>query len=278
MKDKGKLKDNNSSSYTNNMIRADIEECISKSHSYEEFVDLIQDKGHTYDDNGKYITIKAPGRSRACRIINLTPDKVYTKDNILNMINGIFLDKNKVKEELFREWNDYNQEYKVVLSYKYEIDYVRMLEERQLADKHRLSDRRDLKIYIAYINECDKQLNIMRKNINKILTVHDSNFQKLDEIIRLYKTYKDYKQTGNDCYKEGYERCLKLYGELKMAGYDMYKMYLYREKAQGFIDNINAYKKHMYVQKKVALRIDNKYQENSNNRTHRTEKSLYSGK
>ena len=96
-----------SSEYTNVMIKKDLDECIAAAHSYDEFVRLMTEKGHVYDDSHKYITVKAPGRKRPARIINFTSDKsTYTKENITNMIKGIYLDREEVVKRLFADWNE----------------------------------------------------------------------------------------------------------------------------------------------------------------------------
>lgn len=244
--------------YTRDKIAIDVEECISKASSYEEFVAFMKGKGHLYKDTGKYITVLAPGMERATRLYKLSPDGRYTKENIINMINGSYMTKEEVKEKLFADFNAYTNRVKNTLAYKYDMPYAKLLEEHTLIRVKGLNDKNALAMYKSYLASCDKELNIMRKNVYKILNRYEEDYKKLDEILDLFTYYREYKHTGNEKYKMQHDRCLMLYGELKEKGYDIYEMHLYRKKATAFIKNINEFKKHVYVQRKIAGRIEKK--------------------
>ena len=245
-----------SSEYTNAMIKKDLDECIAAAHSYDEFVRLMTEKGHVYDDSHKYITVKAPGRKRPARIINFTSDKsTYTKENITNMIKGIYLDREEVVKRLFADWNEYNSTIKVRFMKHYSIDIFRLNEEIELITDNDINDKKELAEYAAYISAADKELNIIRKKINISLERHEAAYKALDELLDNYEGFVRYKSGDVRC-KEAYDTCMVAYREL--SRYDIKRLYEYREKAQEVITQIDYYKKHVYVNKKIVKRIQSK--------------------
>lgn len=244
--------------YTREKIACDVEECISRAESYEDFVILMQSKGHIYNDSGKYITVTAPGMKKATRLKSLTPDGRYTRENIKNLTAGIKIDREEVRKKLFREFDAYEKSVKEKCFYKYDIAYAKALEEQTLMRIHGINDKQALDAYKAYLNAADKELNIMRKNLNRILARYSDSYKKLDELLALYPDYKEYRQSSDEKYKEHHDRAGQLYKNLADQGIDICEMYDYRQRTEAFIKKINNYKKHIYVQKKVAARIENK--------------------
>lgn len=57
-------------------------------------------------------------------------------------------------------------------------------------------------------------------------------------------------------YKEAYDACVAAFGEL--SRYNIKRLYDYREKAQKVITQIDDYKKHVYVNKKIVKRIQSR--------------------
>lgn len=66
-------------SYTNKMIRADVDECVKNATSYEEFKTMMEAKGHRLNDSGKHLTILAPGRTTMRSYILSSDKSTYTK-------------------------------------------------------------------------------------------------------------------------------------------------------------------------------------------------------
>ena len=257
MERKGEKSDKNI--YTNEQIRKDIDECISRARNYQEFVNLMREKGHIYDDSHKYITVKAPGRTKPARIINLTPDKnTYTKDNIENMILGIYPDRNDVMNRLFADWNTYNNTVKVRFMKKYNLDILRISEEIELISDNKICNKRGLAEYSAYISAADKELNIIRKRIQSSLKRHEAAYAALDDVLDSYDGFVRYKN-GDKTFKNSYDRCIDSFE--KLSKYDIQRLYEYREKAQAVIKQIEDYKKHIYVNKKIVKRIQQKIQQ-----------------
>jgi hypothetical protein len=213
-------------------------------------------KGHIYNDRGKYITVTAPGRQRATRIINLTADRfTYTKENINNMILGIYLNREDVKNRMFEDWNKYNNGKKNTVK-KCGIDIAKFMEEKEMIIENGITGQRDINELGAYLSATDRELNILRKHIYKSLQDKDEAYAALDEMIKNHFDFRNYQLTGDDKYKGGYDKCITAYHKLEK--YDIYRLYKYREDANNLIAKINDYKKHVYVNKKILERIKDK--------------------
>lgn len=244
--------------YTRDKIALDVEECIAKASTYEEFVALMRGKGHLYKDTGKYITVLAPGMERATRLYKLTPDGRYTKENIIKMIGGVYMTREEVREKLFADFDAYTNRVKDTLAYKYDLKYAKLLEEYTLIRVKGLCDKKALDMYKSYLLAADKELNIMRKKIYKQLDRYAEDYKKLDELLDLFQYFRAYKASGDERYLSRYNRCLTLYGELCSKGYDICELNRYRIQATNFIKKLNEFKKNVYVQRKIATRIENK--------------------
>lgn len=244
------------SEYTNDQIKKDIDMCIRQASTYDDFVKLMTDLGHIYDDSHKYITVKAPGRKRAARIINLSPDKnTYTKENIANMIMGILPSREEVVKRLFDDWNTYNNTVKVRFMKKYDLDILRLSEEVELLSDNHIQDKRELAEYAAYVSAADHELNIMRKRIRNTLKRHEDAYIALDCMLSNYEGLVRYKCGDMSC-KNSYDSCIAAFR--KLSKYDIQKLYDYREDAHKVIKQIEDYKKHIYVNKKIVKRIQAK--------------------
>lgn len=242
--------------YSNAKIKEDIDSCISIAGSYEEFIQLMMAKGHVYDDSHKYITVKAPGRTRATRIINLSPDKfTYTKENIVNMINGIYLDRQDVINRLFADWNKYNSTVKVRFMQKYDLDLLRLSEEVELLADNNIDSKHSLREYATYISAADRELNIIRKRIINSLARHKAAYDAYDVIVANYIGYMQYKK-GDYSRKKEYDLCIRAFEDLQI--YDIGKLMKYSQDANRVLAQIDEYKKHIYVNKKIVNRIQDK--------------------
>ena len=156
---------------------------------------------------------------------------------------------------LFADWNEYNSTIKVRFMKYYSIDILRLNEEIELIADNEISDKKELTEYAAYISAVDKELNIIRKKINKSLARHEAAYKALDELLDNYEGFVRYKSGDVRC-KEAYDTCMAAYREL--SRYDIKRLYEYKEKAQEVITQIDDYKKHVYVNKKIVKRIQSK--------------------
>ena len=171
------------------------------------------------------------------------------------MILGIYLSRKEVVERLFADWNEYNNTVKVRFMQNYNVDILRLNEEIELIMDNRISDKKGLVEYAAYIAAADKELNVIRKRITNSLARHETAYTALDEILENYEGFVKYKRGDTRC-KESYDICIAAFDQL--SRYDIKKLYDYRDKAQDVIKHIDNYKKHVYVNKKIVKRIQSK--------------------
>ena len=61
------------------MIRRDVDACIMQSDTFEEFLDMLKEKGYEIKQN-QYLAIKPQGMSRFCRCKSL--GEHYTEERI----------------------------------------------------------------------------------------------------------------------------------------------------------------------------------------------------
>jgi hypothetical protein len=250
--------------YTNDMILRDVDECIAEADTYEEFIELLEHRGHVVDDSGKYIKVLAPGRQRNCRLINLTPDKAtYTRENIVKMIRGEYKSFNRedVINMLLSDMNRYyvcRQKLVTSIFSKHtlkEMEQIKLINDKGLFTREKLLDYKD------YLNMADKELNILRKRINKGLDARLEAINDMKEILKLYKGFVLYK-SGDTSYKNEYDKILSLYGSLADKGYQLVDLYMYNKKGNDMLRLINDYKKHIFVEKKICERIEKQIPQN----------------
>lgn len=241
--------------YTNAMIRCDIDECIAKAETYEEFKRLMKDKGHIVNDSKKHMTVLAPGRERPCRTYSLTPDKcTYTKENIIKMINNTYLDRSAVKEKLMQDWNAYNTEKVKLHIARIKPEVARIAETKNFQASRQLFTMEDIDIYMEYLNQADKELNIMKKYVHRSLDARRDALEELNALVNLIPYVKRYND-GDIRFSKEYEQSVLLRQQLADKGYNMEQLYKYQKTGTGLISSIEDFKKHIFVEKKICDRI-----------------------
>ena len=261
--DGNKRKSGKTDVYTNHMIRKDIDECISAATSYNEFLQLMEEKGHVLDDTHKYITVLAPGRKKAARIINFTPDRsTYTKANILKMIAGTYvqMDRNLVKQQLLIDWNEYLNIKGVVHKRIYSVSLAKKEEEFKLASAKHLHTVENINIYREYLDASDKELNIIKKYIKSGFDARSEAISMMKELLPLIKYYKRFKN-GETAFKAEYRKVIEIYRQITASGYSLSSLYLYNNKYAKMVCMIDEYKKHIYVEKQICNRLEKQIKE-----------------
>ncbi len=250
---------NNGGKYTNSDIRSDIDDCINISSDWSSFVSNMEERGHKIDDSGKHLKVLAPGRQKWCRTYNLSEDKYsYTKDYIIKRINGIpSLDYKAVKEKMFSDWNNYLSVIVVKSGKRLSVDELQSIEELDLLRKNNITSNEDLQIYKEYLNQADKMLNIYRKKISLNLSSkqkYSEIFDYVDQHSREIRAYLN----GDSNYKDIYDKAKIGIKEVMKNGYNPVELYNYLKDCSKAIDMIDRYKKHIYVERKITQRIDDK--------------------
>lgn len=243
--------------YSNKMIKSDVDECIQFSHDYEEFKLLMEKKGHVVQDTGKHIKVLAPGRERFCRLYSLTPDKqTYTKENIIKMIEGTYVSREEVQSRLISEWNSYTVVNVKVAKVKFSVEFAKHLEESRMISENGFTSSQDAARYLDYLIQADKELNIIRKKVQSSMAERKNVLDKMDELMSLMRYYVRHNK-GDERFWAEHDRVDILYKEIAGAGYHLGELYRYKATGEMLVDNINQYKKHIYVQTKVCERIIN---------------------
>lgn len=240
--------------YTNDMILRDVDECISKADSYEKFKILMQEKGHLINDDPKhkYITILAPGRKKAARLVNLTPDKqTYTKANLMKMIAGTFQQDNR-QEYMHRLFTDMGDYYKYVAA-----SGIRLFDVKSFISKNGLQDQKKLDQYMDYLQVAETELSNMKKRIHISYEARYIALDNLTELSKLYPYYKSYK-ADNQKYKAEHDRAIEIYYDLKDHGYNLVSLYRFGKLADRCLNTIQDYKKHLYIEKQICQRMQQK--------------------
>lgn len=254
--DKKKNKDKRLT-YSNAMIKCDVDEAIQKAASFDEFVNLLQEKGHIVDTSGKYITVLAPERDRPCRLYNLTQDKqTYTKENIEKMINGVFIDRKELVNKMMQEWVVYNNSKNRMKISGLSKKMAMYWENQKFVVEKNIMNNDELLAYKEYLDLADKELNIMRRYISRALDAKRDIFEKMDVIVSNLDLYNSYKSTGDINAKTGYETVLDAFKYIDDKGYSLSSLYKYRVLGESLLNSISDYKKHIFVEKKICSRIE----------------------
>lgn len=249
-------------SYTNKMIRADVDECVKNATSYEEFKTMMEAKGHRLNDSGKHLTILAPGRTRPCRSYILSSDKsTYTKENIERMIQGTYLSTGQIKEKLFASWDAYVVERtKVVAGFVKTIrlspELAKEMENRSFQVQHKIHDIETLKFYQYQLEQMDKQLNIMKKHIRMSYDMERENIELVSELISLIDDFYKYQKTGSARYEAAYDKANEIYRKLCDRRIGVEELFLFDQKSRQILQEIDEYKKHIFVEKKICGRLE----------------------
>ncbi|MCR4609160.1 MAG: relaxase/mobilization nuclease domain-containing protein [Eubacterium sp.] len=245
--------------YTNAMIKRDIDELISGSPDYDTFVRALESKGYVVDDSGKHLKVLAPGRQRYCRTYILSDNRdEYSKQGIIDRINGTYIDRKSVMDSLFNDWREYlmSDEYNHIKK-RTSLSIAQANEELNLALKKHIWTSEDVELYKTYLNAADKQLNIVRKRINTTLEEHGEYIDKLRNVISLKKYYDRYKE-GNEFFKADADKFMSDYTDIKQSRYNFKQLYDLDKYGNHLIKVINDYKKHLYVERKICERIEKK--------------------
>lgn len=179
------------------IIMNDIDECISSSHSYEEFIDLMKDRFHyqiregTSNRYGLYFSYKPNGKAKAIRSYNLPID--YQPNYIKYRIEGgldlvkspkinytnkkAYILHNKRKYVKWKDMNEY-QRYK----------FKRLMRARSIYGSR---NKRPNWEYQRIINEMNKQSKELIYILNNNINYENINLKLKEITLKLAKTKSD---------------------------------------------------------------------------------------
>lgn len=241
--------------YRNERILRDIDSCIQKAKNntgtYEEFISLMEKKGHIINDNNKHMTVLAPGREKPARTDTL--NKEYTKENMIKMINGTYqkLDADTVRKRLFSEMDNL-QKVRTSAGMITVFDTAAFIKEKELTTYEQTTR------YYDYLCAANKELCKIRNRINISYNARADAISMLSELIGLYNSYKCYK-SGDLRFKNEYDRALFLFRELKEDGYNIEALYQFHLQAKKCLKTIDDYKKHIFIEKKICEKVKKEF-------------------
>ena len=242
--------------YTYAMIRKDIDEAAYQVSSYKEFKAVMIEKGYKIEDKNKYIGILAPGRTKLVRTHQLTPDKnTYTRENINLMIKGDYnkLDREDVINRLTEDFKVFLTTRRIDIAKskkKSNIEFAKAEEAVRMVYKQGFRTEADVKKYLNYINQADKELNIMKKQANLSIEKYGD---VMGELLALIPKVNEYYLNGSN--KVDYEKALAICNYLSNRGVNVSALYKDKKNAEKLIYNIDKFKKKLFVDKIICKRI-----------------------
>ncbi len=252
-------KKDNVTYYSWDRIRQDIDECIYKAHTYNEFKNMMSLLGYTLNDEGKYLRIFAPGRKKAVRAYVLSPDRcTYTLDNIKKMITGEYksADRRAVIDKMLSDFNIFLKTRHVDIitkRYKNNIAFAQSEEAMHMVIEHGFKDNDDVMNYISYINQADRELNIIKKIAEYHIAKYHTYSKPMDELISLLPYVKEHRLYNNHINE--YNRALDIIDEIKSKGNSAAKLYCNYKLSVRLLENVTQFKKKLFVNKKISERI-----------------------
>lgn len=164
-------------------IENDIDDCILKANNFDEFLELMKDKGYVYK-TGKYLSFKHPKAKKFIRTKTLGIN--YSERSIRYRINHKDFVPIKLKI-INREWIDKTQErFKTNKGLKrwatiQNINYLNDINNRLYKEK----------ITLEELQELDKQRRNLVENFERSLNKIDDEIYKLEQMKDSFDVYKN---------------------------------------------------------------------------------------
>ena len=239
-------------------IQSDIDACIIKANTYEEFLGHMKERGYKIDDTKKHLRLFTPDRQKAVRSYVLTPDKkTYTKENIKRMILGSKqLDRKKVLEKLYKDWNNYNSTNRVAVILKRKksnLSFAQYEEAVRLIFFNNLKSKDDVLEYANYLEAADKELNIIKKYVKNCMEYFEVYKDDMDNILSYIRSKSTFGHNENDVSK--HEKAVISLRRLLDNGVSPSKLYMLYKRANDINEKIDDYKKKLFVDKRIVQRI-----------------------
>lgn len=244
--------------YSYSKISKDIDETTHVASSFKEFEKLMEKRGYKVFV-GKHISVLAPGRERVVRTYQLTSDKnTYTKENIYKMIAGTYspIERQEVLAKLTEDFKVFLSTSRIDIKTtrkKNNLEFAQAEEAVRMVYKKGFSSIDDVKSYLSYINQADKELNIIKKQANTSIYKYLEYSDKMEELMSYIPKLYEYYINGNN--KDAYIRAKELYSQLSSNGVSPVKLYKSKKEAEELIGYIDKFKKKLFVDKIVCNRI-----------------------
>jgi len=136
---------------------------------------------------------------------------------------------------------------------KNNLEFAQAEEAVRMVYKKGFSSIDDVKSYLSYINQADKELNIIKKQANTSIYKYLEYSDKMEELMSYIPKLYEYYINGNN--KDAYIRAKELYSQLSSNGVSPVKLYKSKKEAEELIGYIDKFKKKLFVDKIVCNRI-----------------------
>ncbi len=240
--------------YSYERIRKDLDATIKKSKDFEDFKQQLGILGYRVEDGRKHFALLAPGRQKYVRTYILTPDhQTYTRENIKRMIDGTYrqIDRQVVLRQMYSDWNVFLQHKKFRISQlvsRDNLEFARTQEAIKMITENGFKSKEDVLNYQAYLEQADKELNIIAKYVNSTLR-HCAVYEKEIEAIKMELKDRIFPGDEHD------DKALDMTKDMIRRGVPPTRILYLKQCAETLDVNISAYKKKLFVDKKIVGRI-----------------------
>jgi hypothetical protein len=227
------------------IIRRDIDACILQSFSYENFLQLLQDKGYDIKQ-GKYLAVKPKdmNRFKRCKTLgdNYSEEIIRIRiqsENLHSYQSSISIQQPKIVSckvkycrrakmsglqkryffKMYRTRKSMRRPYNQAWKYREDIKKMKILQERYLLlTRHNITNIEELTAVIS--NLTDKRAEALKKKriAYKQLAGYKHLFEISDEMKRIQYGYEAY-INGDTYFAEEYNRYVEKGAKLAEAGY-----------------------------------------------------------
>lgn len=265
------------------MIKRDIDSCILQAKDYQEFLDLMTDKGYQIKQ-GKYLSVRPQGMTRFRRCKSL--GDMYSDEAICERIvkedmsfyreqqdeiKPVLL-KCKVKRyrrammsgmqkryyaKLYRIGKLKKRSYSQVWKYKDEIRKMHKLQEEYLfLTRHDIHSSEELVSVISSLTDKRKEVSAEKSRIYKARERSRELFEVADEMRELQPAEQSYKQ-GDVFFEDEHMRWNLLEETLKKKGYSLEEVEALRKHYKEEYSNACAKEKAVFKELKTGKSIWN---------------------
>lgn len=229
------------------MIKRDLDACILQAVDFEQFLELLSDKGYEIK-HGKYLAVKPQGmtRFRRCRTLGENYSEEVIRERIANEDLSFYQSQNEKKQavivkchvkryrrakmsglqkkyyaKLYQTGKLKKKPYSQAWKYKDDIRKMHKLQEQYLfLTRHNIESMGELETVINNLTDKKKEASKEKSRTYKAKSTFQPIFDKAGQIRELDSAQACY-QNGDIFFEEEHQRWNKLCKELSEQGYSV---------------------------------------------------------
>ena len=218
------------------MIKRDLDTCILQAGDYQQFLELLSDKGYEIKQ-GKYLSVKPPGmtRYRRCKTLGDAYSEEVIRERIVKENLSFYSKQNSSQEavlvrcrvkryhraklsglqkkyyaKLYRIGKLKKRPYSQVWKYRDDIRKMQRLQNEYLfLDRHDIHSAEELVAVISSLTDKKKETSAEKSRIYKARERSKGLFKIADEMAELEPAEKSYNH-GDTFFQEEHDRCWSL--------------------------------------------------------------------